>query len=389
MEPKQTAQMVAWLDEERRKDKAMITKMEERTAAQATLIEDQARRLQSLEGEMAAMRASYPTLQHFDETTGRLRTEITQAVEQLDNRRANIEQDMKKQRDLDREGLNKALEETRNEVFARIDRELQPRRAEEERLSRVALELQSYADNLSKGFEEFERNLTFLEEQRRQDSRRISDANSTLNDINKRLEGQQAKLELLEELSRRNERGIEEHMKAMVDFQQQRKEWIEDQSRIAQERERTMMDMIKRMDDFNKEMDGFGTQFDHFTETHRTMKKYVDDFDRLADRMDRRLNEVAEIQRLSEDRFRQEWEDFMQEDQKRWRQFTLNNEESWRTNEKSLTDMRALLVELNEHRETVNNRMKVLITAQQEFLLQSSNAMQTAREQLEDGLKSS
>jgi hypothetical protein len=53
METKQTSQMVAWLDEERRKDKALITKLEERTATQTTLIDDQARRIQTLEGELS------------------------------------------------------------------------------------------------------------------------------------------------------------------------------------------------------------------------------------------------------------------------------------------------------------------------------------------------
>ena len=39
METKQTSQMVTWLDEERRKDKALISKLEERIAPKITAVQ--------------------------------------------------------------------------------------------------------------------------------------------------------------------------------------------------------------------------------------------------------------------------------------------------------------------------------------------------------------
>lgn len=40
-----------------------------------------------------------------------------------------------------------------------------------------------------------------------------------------------------------------------------------------------------------------------------------------------RINEITEIQRLSEERFRQEWVTFKADDQKRWTNYTLTLEE--------------------------------------------------------------
>lgn len=40
------------------------------------------------------------------------------------------------------------------------------------------------------------------------------------------------------------------------------------------------------------------------------------------------------MQRLSEERFRQEWNDWRSDDQKRWKQFTLSNDEVWRSHDK-------------------------------------------------------
>ncbi len=389
MEPKQTTQMVAWLDEERRKDKALIAKLEERGASQAALIEEQNRRVQALEGELAAVRATTVSVSMFDEAASRLRAEIHAALEQLQARRGSVDQELKKLRDVEREGLANALEELRQEMLTRFERELQPHRTEEERLSRVAGELQNYADNLGKGLGEFERTLGFLEEQRRQDSRRLSDMSSELVEKTKQLEGQKAKVELLEELSRRNERAIGEVSNALTEFKQQRQDWIDQEAIATQQREHMMNDIVRRMDAFSEQMETFGTQFSSWSETHRAMKKQVDDFNRLAERIDRRLNEVAEVQRLSEERFRKEWDEFLQDDQRRWRQFTLANEEAWRENENKFGEALGQASQLDERVEQLTSHVAHLKMVQMEILQATTDQLRSLREQSEDYWKSS
>lgn len=384
METKQTSQMITWLDEERRKDKALIAKLEERTASQMALMDEQARRIQTLENELVALRSKILPPSVFEEAVARLRTEFNAAVEQIEARRLQVEQELRKMRDADRENQIRAIEEQRQEMATRIDRAMQPRRAEEERLSRVAVELQNYADNLSKGLEEFERSLAFLEEQRRLDARRISDTSGEIGDIAKRVEGQQAKLDLLEELSRRNERTIAELAGLLNEFKQQRVVWTEQQALADQKRENVMNDMLRRMEMFAEDMENFAKQVEGWSGTHREMKKLIQDFERLADRVDRRVNEVSEVQRLSEERFRTEWEEFQGEDQKRWRQFTLTNEEAWRENEKALGEIRILLTQFSERSERQREHIKYVSEVQQGILNMLSENAQALREQAED-----
>jgi methyl-accepting chemotaxis protein len=246
------------------------------------------------------------------------------------------------------------------------------------------VELQSYADNLSKGLEEFERSLAFLEEQRRLDARRISDTSGEIGDVAKRVEGQQAKLDLLEELSRRNERTIAELAGLLNEFKQQRVAWSEQQALADQKRENVMNDMLRRMEMFAEDMENFAKQVEGWSGTHREMKKLIQDFERLADRVDRRVNEVSEVQRLSEERFRTEWEEFQGEDQKRWRQFTLTNEEAWRENEKALGEIRILLTQFSERAERQREHIKYVSEVQQGILNMLSENAQALREQAED-----
>jgi hypothetical protein len=53
-------------------------------------------------------------------------------------------------------------------------------------------------------------------------------------------------------------------------------------------------------------------------------------FEEITQRFDRRINEITEMQRLTEDRFRQEWVSFKADDQKRWTNYSLVQEEQQR-----------------------------------------------------------
>src|SRR5215510_2391636 len=119
--------MVAWLDEERRKDKALIIKLEERGAAQSALIEDQARRVQALEADLVSVRTASLSTSVFDEAISRLRTEVTAAIDQIQTFSEN--QDSRRFQELIRESTNKAIEDVRAEFSSRIEREQQPRPA--------------------------------------------------------------------------------------------------------------------------------------------------------------------------------------------------------------------------------------------------------------------
>jgi len=343
MEPTQTTQMVAWLDEERRKDKALIVRLEERVAAQAALLEDLARRMQGQESDLATVRSTALTIGLFDESISRIRNELSAAIDQFENKPP--EPDFKRVGDMIRESTYKAIDDVRQEVLSRIEREQQPRRAEEERLSRVALELQNYADSLAKNMDEFQRSLTYLEEQRRQDSKRLTDVHSGSTESSKRIEGLQAKSELLEELVRRNERSLTELSAGVLEIQQQRQTTQEQDMITHQQREKVLTDTLRRVEDT---MAGYSKQFENWVESARTMKKNIQEFERIAERVERRFNEVAEMQRLSEERFRHEWDDFQQDDQKRFRQFTLTNEEAWRENNRLTKTMVEDIARINE-----------------------------------------
>jgi type III secretory pathway component EscV len=57
------------------------------------------------------------------------------------------------------------------------------------------------------------------------------------------------------------------------------------------------------------------------------VKRIKNSIEELHQRVDRRVNEITEVQRLAEERFRGEWVTFKADDQKRWTNYTLTQEE--------------------------------------------------------------
>jgi hypothetical protein len=344
MDDHQSVKMINWLDEERRKDKVLIAQLEATNAAQQELIEDHLRRIQALESELTQLRERAVHEANLKQMFDGLRAEIQDTMERDAEKRRTAEREAKKQREVDREGMTRAVEQMRQELMARFERDLGPRMAFEERITSLAAEVEESAKVLHHEAESGQRSLEFLEEQRRIDNRRITELQEEMVEGQKRIDSLLARIDLVEALARRNERfGAD-----IQDLRQRQEDWTENQETVAQQRERMLTEMQGRIDAFAKQMEGYGQQVTGWGETHARLRKYLEDAERIAERVDRRVNEVSEMSRLSEERFRQEWETFVKDDHKRWRQFTLTASEAWREHDRHAEEETKRIVELRE-----------------------------------------
>jgi uncharacterized phage infection (PIP) family protein YhgE len=378
MDNSQTSGMVAWLDEERRKDKAIITKLEERTTAQDALIQDQARRIRELEEELQRVRQASITAATLDEMIERLRTEFQAAVDQAITRRQSVEQETL--REISRETVTKTIDDLHKEIQMRLERELDTFHAEQDRLARVATELQEFSKSLQT--DNLELAITTLEEQRRMDTKRLSELNASVIELTKRLDGTGAKSELMEGLSRRNERGVEELNAALAELEQQQAERTEQGIATRQQQERLMAEMSSRLDAFATEMEGYAQRFETWSDTHRSMRRITDDYERETDRLERRLNENSEAQRLSEERFRSEWEELNRDNQRRWQQFTLTSEEIQRENERLIGEVTASVAEMRTQVDQHDGLLQAVVESTREVFQALTTSFQAMVDRL-------
>lgn len=349
MDINQAARMIEWLDEERRRDKATIATLEERLAQQQDSIDTLLKRLGSMESDQTVMKSQFTPSGREADVIEQLRKEMQQLLEKTEAKRLTAEREAERRAELTRENLQRSIREQTERVdkMERQTSELPAHQVERERVSDAVATLQQRVDDLFKKVEEPDRRLAFLEEQRRQDARRISETQSEMPEIQKQIDSIRPKLQLLEELALRTERKVQDVQNAERDRRDQIQQFIDQQTLLLQQRDQQVAELMKRFGEQDSVMQRNLERFEVWSEAYRNMKKIIDDFERIGDRLERRINEVAEMQRLSEERFRQEWNDWTADDQKRWKQFTLSNDEVWRGHDKEFDRFVQRLAEID------------------------------------------
>lgn len=360
MDIQQALRLIEWLDEERRKDRQVIATLEERLGGQQDMIDGLTRRLNGLESDHSMLRAEPSTTGLQNETTDQLRREMRQLVETVETKRLNAERESQRIGDMQREQFLRTIRELeeKTERIGRQTIELPGFQMERDRLANVVTDVQLKIDDLNKRFDDPERRIAYLEEQRRQDARRITELETQLQDTRKALESVRPKIALIEDLSLRNERRIQDFSNTDRERREQIQQFIDQQTLLNQTRDQETAGLMKRFEEHDRMMEQNIQRFESWSEAYRAMRQIIEDFHRIGERLERRINEVAEMQRLSEDRFRQEWNTYRTDDQKRWKQYTLSSDEVWRRHDEDFAEyvklIQALQTELPIIQSNVN-----------------------------------
>src|SRR5687768_13355468 len=104
MDP-QTARMIEWLDQERRRDKALISQLQERLQQQQDQTDQLLRQLNGLENEQASMRVQFVPKERELELIEIFRQEMNQTIEGLEAKRLTAERELERRGEVAREAL--------------------------------------------------------------------------------------------------------------------------------------------------------------------------------------------------------------------------------------------------------------------------------------------
>jgi hypothetical protein len=207
---------------------------------------------------------------------------------------------------------------------------IQARIDEEFRLGRLIEEMEQKVVETRRFDEEYKRTQKLLEEGLRQDSKRLTDLQGEMTSIRKRSEDQRGRIDLALDNVRKMEMRLSDLVSAESERRQVQTTFLEKQALTQVERDRVWKDWQVRFEVIEKEAVSLDSQLQTLDTTHRSVRKSQELLDDVIQRIERRINEITEMQRLSEDRFRQDWNTFKADDQKRWTNYTLTLEEQQR-----------------------------------------------------------
>src|SRR5262245_2659814 len=92
----QLAQQIKWMEDERRKDRALISTLQERVAGQALEITENARRLHETELTLKASQAILARLLNTDRVLEEFKSDIVSMISRLDEDRKKSEREMER-----------------------------------------------------------------------------------------------------------------------------------------------------------------------------------------------------------------------------------------------------------------------------------------------------
>jgi chromosome segregation ATPase len=329
MDIDQLQKRIQWVEEDRRKEKDAIALLENKLVSLEGNLSATLQQGKSISSELTRLSAIITRMDQYDQALIKSRIESKQAIDELDkaiklriDESERVQQMQIKSIDVTFADLQKQLE-----MIPKLDKNIQARVDIEIALRRSLDELRGKIDSVRIEEEEYTRTIRLLEDGRRQDAKRIVDLQGEVNALRKRLDDQRGQNDLINN----NLRKLETRLNELITVEDERREamtqFLNKQAVTQVERERTWKEWQTRFDIIEKQGVDIESQLVSLDNTHREVKRIQANLEDLTQRVERRISEITEIQRLSEDRFRQEWVTFKADDQKRWTNYTLTQEE--------------------------------------------------------------
>lgn len=381
MELEQLLKRIEWLEDERRKDKLIISTLQDQINRMQADMPSLRQQVNEQNREINQVKGGIGRIDQFEASLMQMRVEFNRTIEALEKQRLEGVREGEKVRRVEIEGLNKAIAEVRKglDPIPEIKRSLQSRMEEDFRLSRLIEEVDQKILQTTRSDEEYRRALRLQEENQRQDSKRLTDQQGELAALRKRVDEQRGKVDLTADNLRKIEARMTEINAAETERRQAQSSFIDKQNLAQVERDRLWKEWGVRFEEIEKASLDLNNAFQQLDATHRSVKRSQEMLDEVTSRFERRIVEITEMQRLAEDRFRQEWNTFKSDDQKRWINYTLAQEEQAREVNrqfellgKQLVEMREVLQQIQDDGEMINQetakRLKGLLSIAHDWM---------------------
>jgi chromosome segregation ATPase len=373
MEFDQIFKRLDWLDEEHRKDKAAMEALSEQLANTNGELKVANKKIKELTSELSQFTTVLPRIDQFNEALTNQRVEILKYVDEMDNKDVDKLPQAEKRFQVQIDTINKSITELRKlkDPISEIRREIKDNAAEEARHNTQISEWEKRLQEVVRSVEEVQIAQKATEGPRLQDVKRLADMQGAVTAARKRMDEVRQKNDLFNDSIRRIETRLNEILVSESERRQSQTSFVETQARLQIDRDRALKEMEEHLSNMRNQTGTMDRQLQEWDVIQRAAKRAQESYEDIVQKFERRINEITEMQRLAEDRFRQEWVSFKADDQKRWTSHTLSQDEIHK-------DTRTSTVKLEERISSVED----LVQTQQDVLQQTKDA----NEQLFQGM---
>ncbi len=346
MEITQIEQMIRWLDEERKRDKAQISALQERLEQQSQTLQSQSKEIEGLRQELVTLRTD---IRRTDDYPGMIETtqrDLNSSIEALKTqvRRERLEADQNRRAEI--EMLNDMIADLEKKIrpVLRYEEQLEARAAGEQRLQGQVQNVSNALSDLSKRTEDRLQSIVYLEEQRRADTRRIAELEGELPPLRKRGDELSARMVRLEDGIRKLPARVDEAIEIAKSYEPKIEEL-----RVADfQREQRVKKYLEQAEQVEGEVQRLVEQTQKYALLYNQNKQALDSLGAFEDRLEKRQNEIAEMQRLTEERLLRQWEEWQASFARDWQKRAVAEEDRWRRQDLANQKSAEKLAEMDE-----------------------------------------
>jgi chromosome segregation ATPase len=346
MDLNQLSQIVNYLDTERRKDRNMLVQLQERVDGLSREVEARTRYAQSLETTINELKLQLTRAQGWTTSIEQVRAEFNTQIEREQDQRTKGERELVRTRQIEIESIVRQLNEIKKEVkpYGKYAEDIGARQQEEARLADLIGRVQVQLMEIERRFDQPASTLSFLEEQRRQDAKRIASLEQGWPDIARRIDQFPPRLLLLEENIRKKHGDIEEAAKQL----EAQKQVIESQRVADLRRERQFAEYAELIERLKGRADEIQTQVTGYYQMRDEVKRELSGLPDFKTQVEVRVNEISEIQRDAEERAKRVAIAFREEIEKQWKSFAVSQDEKWHDRDRRISEYDVRITEVEE-----------------------------------------
>jgi chromosome segregation ATPase len=304
------------------KAQGTMARLQQRIEAQEYELQEQTHRLQSLEEELAQSKAQQAHVSQIDEQLVYFKEELLQTIERRYGRQQSTTPDtgsslMRQQLD----NQTQTLRELRREIdrMRRYDDQISLARAETTRLNQAVHQFQANLDELSNQLDERVRPLSYIEEQRRIQTRSLSELQAELPELHKKIETCLTKIQLVEQQAPQ----FAKYEAALDSIREEIRRHRERMDFQSAERERQLKSWTELVETTRHRMRENETMLEKYAEHYQLNKRALASLQDFQESLQREQHRFGELQRLAEERHRAELEKFQAGHEQRWQKQTM------------------------------------------------------------------
>jgi chromosome segregation ATPase len=378
MEFEQIVKRLEFLDKQQRENKEAVAKLTERLTSFESNVDVATKQIKTASKQLTDISPVAKRMEQFETLITKQRTDILKLIEENEKIRLKNEKEAVKVTQAELESLNKSILQIKNTLppsISEIKKELKERGNELQRALNNMSDLKTRIDDSIRSNEDVSHSLLAMDETRKNDLKRVSDLQGEIAAVRKRVDEGREKNTMQADTIRNIENRFAELLASETERKQAQTAFL-DQQAIAQiDRDRAWKDWKEKYDAFQNEAASIENRVQVLDEALRNAKKAQETYLELNTKLERRINEVTEMQRLAEDRLRQEWVSFKADDQKRWTGYSLSSEESFRDIRKDVQKVTETITTINDISNNLQDAMHQTTDVTEKQLQEMMNAI--------------